>query len=260
MPLGRLIVLLFGLSLLLQASQPGSLSQSKTSPGLPGDRGSLPSSPELTKTAPAELDSQVTVARVVDGDTVELSTGQKVRYIGLDTPEVVDPRKPVQCYGVEASNKNKQLVLGQSVRLEKDVSENDKYGRLLRYVWVGETLVQDYLIRQGYAHASAYPPDIKYQEQFTAAEAEARAANRGLWSACSSSQSSITQPAVGAPSKFPPDPACPIKGNISSTGKKIYHVPGGSYYNATVIDPGRSERWFCSEPEAVGAGWQRSSR
>lgn len=124
------------------------------------------------------------VTRVIDGDTIEIEGGKKLRYIGIDTPETVDPRKPVQCFGKEASNKNKELVLGKTVRLEKDVSETDKYGRLLRYVWVGETFVNDYLVRQGYAHSSTFPPDIKYQEQFRLAETEAREQNLGLWSSC----------------------------------------------------------------------------
>lgn len=80
------------------------------------------------------------VVRVIDGDTIEIEGGDRVRYIGIDTPETVDPRKPVQCYGQEASNKNKELVEGKTVELEKDVSETDKYGRLLRYVWLGDML------------------------------------------------------------------------------------------------------------------------
>ncbi len=64
-----------------------------------------------------------------------------MRYIGIDTPETVDPRKPVQCFGVEASNKNKELIEGKMVRLEKDITDRDKYSRLLRYVWVGDAFV-----------------------------------------------------------------------------------------------------------------------
>lgn len=124
----------------------------------------------------------ITVTKVVDGDTIELSTGETVRYIGIDTPETVDPKRPVGCYGKEASNKNKELVLGKAVTLEKDVSETDKYGRLLRYVYVDSLFVNDYLVRQGFAKASSYPPDVKYQDQFRQAEQEARENNRGLWS------------------------------------------------------------------------------
>jgi len=121
------------------------------------------------------------VARVVDGDTIKLETGEVVRYIGIDTPETVHPNKPVQCYGKEASDKNKELVEGKEIKLEKDVSETDKYDRLLRYVWLGDMLVNEYLVREGYAQSSSYPPDVKYQNKFIEAQRLAREENKGLW-------------------------------------------------------------------------------
>jgi micrococcal nuclease len=129
---------------------------------------------------------------VIDGDTIEIENGEKVRYIGIDTPEIVDPRKPVQCFGAEASKKNKELVEGKMVRLEKDVTDKDKYGRLLRYVWVdnlstgsGQALfVNLELVKQGFATSSTYPPNVKYQKEFLAAEKEAKESKRGLWGAC----------------------------------------------------------------------------
>lgn len=124
------------------------------------------------------------VSQVIDGDTIEIGGGKTVRYIGIDTPETVDPRREVGCFAKEAAGKNKELVLGKKVRLEKDVSETDKFGRLLRYVYVDSVFVNDQLVRQGYAFAVSFPPDIKYQEQFRQAEREARENNRGLWRAC----------------------------------------------------------------------------
>lgn len=121
------------------------------------------------------------VARVVDGDTIKLEDGRTVRYIGIDTPETVDPRRPVGCFGKEASVKNKELVSHGDVRLERDVSDTDKYGRLLRYVYAGDVFVNEFLVREGYARASSYPPDVKYQDVFREAEREAREAKRGLW-------------------------------------------------------------------------------
>lgn len=134
-------------------------------------------------------ESAVLVRRVVDGDTIELETGQTVRYIGVDTPETKDPRRGVQCFGKEAAVRNRELVEGKKVRLEKDVSETDKYGRLLRYVYVqasgsAEILVNDLLVKEGFAQASSYPPDIAKQSLFDASENEARNANRGLWNSC----------------------------------------------------------------------------
>lgn len=103
-------------------------------------------SPEIINNSPGLL-----VTRVIDGDTIELENGKRVRYLGINTPESVDPRKPVECFGKEASFKNKELVLNKKVVLEKDISEIDKYGRLLRYVYVDNIFVNLELIKQGYA-------------------------------------------------------------------------------------------------------------
>ncbi len=124
------------------------------------------------------------VTRVIDGDTIELATGETVRYIGIDTPETKHPSRPVECYGELAAQKNAELVLDKEVRLEKDVSETDQFGRLLRYVWIEENMVNDMLVREGFAHAASYPPDVKYQEMFTQAQEQARNENRGLWGEC----------------------------------------------------------------------------
>ena len=144
------------------------------------------------------------VMKVIDGDTIKLENGEVVRYVGIDTPETVHPSKPVQCFGKEASNKNKELVEGKMVRLEKDITDRDKYGRLLRYVWVGDLFVNDYLTRQGYAYAYTYPPDVKYSEQFIQAQQEARENNRGLWAGCSDQEEveeTSTPPAETTPPK-----------------------------------------------------------
>lgn len=142
---------------------------------------------------PTNVQDTVIVTKVVDGDTIQLSSGKTVRYIGIDTPETSDPRSGVECFGKEAAAKNRELVEGKTVRLEKDVSEVDRYGRLLRYVYVGNLFVNDELVRQGFAHASAYPPDIAYQDQFRAADQEAREEKRGLWAACGSDSGSSVQ-------------------------------------------------------------------
>lgn len=198
----------------------------------------------------------VKVVRVIDGDTIELETGQKVRYIGVDTPETVHPNKSIQCFGIEASNKNKELVEGKSVRLEKDVSETDKYGRLLRYVYLNNTFINKYLVEEGYAYASTYPPDAKHQEVFKAAQQQAQSGEKGLWSNCSRFES--TSQSISSPTPVSDQSACSIKGNISSSGEKIYHMPGRNFYDKTVIDESKGERWFCSEQEAISSGWRKS--
>lgn len=207
-----------------------------------------------------------TVVSVVDGDTIDVlidGIEYRVRYIGVDTPETVDPRRPVECFGQEASEFNRQLVEGLTVGLEKDVSETDKFGRLLRYVWVNrDEMVNAALVRGGYAHSSAYPPDVRHQDLFDQLEVDARTNGKGLWGPiCTTTD---TPAATGT---LPPG-ACEysgtaepvIKGNISSGGEKIYHVPGGSFYEQTVIDEAAGERWFCSEADAVAAGWRKSLR
>ena len=125
---------------------------------------------------------KVKVIRVIDGDTIELEDGRRVRYIGIDTPETVDPQKPVQCFGKEASLENKKLVEGKQIEMEKDISETDQYGRLLRYVWVEGIFVNEYLVREGFAHAVTFPPDVRYQELFLEAERKAREEGKGFWS------------------------------------------------------------------------------
>ncbi len=138
-----------------------------------------------TKTVSDDKSSDlVMVIRVIDGDTIEIEGKKYVRYIGIDTPETVKPNTSIQCFGQEASIKNKDLVEGKLVRLEKDVSETDKYGRLLRYVYVGDVFVNDYLVSEGYAFAASFPPDVKFQKQFSTSEQIARDSNKGLWSAC----------------------------------------------------------------------------
>lgn len=133
----------------------------------------------------------VQVTKVIDGDTIEIEGGRKVRYIGIDAPEMRDRRSSVQCFAKEATSENQRLVEGKHVRLEKDVSETDKFGRLLRYVFIdpstssGQVLfVNDHLVRQGFAQVSTFPPDVRRQSQFLQAQQEARENNRGLWETC----------------------------------------------------------------------------
>ncbi len=157
------------------------------------------------------------IIKVVDGDTISVSMNGKtetLRLIGINTPETVDPRKPVECFGKEASNKAKSILEGQSVRLEADPSqgERDKYNRLLRYVFLLDgTFFNKSMIQQGYAYEYTYNTPYKYQADFKTAELEARTAKRGLWAdnACpaetvpsplvspitGSAQTSSTQPA-----------------------------------------------------------------
>jgi len=118
------------------------------------------------------------VTQVIDGDTIVIEGGYRVRYIGIDTPEVYPQQ---EAYGMEAWRANRKLVEGKIVHLERDVSQTDKYGRLLRYVYVDSIFVNAELVKLGLAYAKAYPPDIKYQDRLEELETEARQAGRGMW-------------------------------------------------------------------------------
>jgi micrococcal nuclease len=122
----------------------------------------IPASAPTPEVPPPQI-TGATVVRVIDGDTIEVNIKgelHKVRYIGMDTPEVGQPG------GAEATSANAELVAGKIVQLEKDVSETDRYGRLLRYVWVDGTMVNAALIISGHAQVITYPPDVKYQQDF----------------------------------------------------------------------------------------------
>jgi len=118
------------------------------------------------------------VIQVIDGDTIVIKGGYRVRYIGIDTPEI---HPELEAYGLEALQANRELVEGRIVRLERDISETDRHGRLLRYVYVDGIFVNAELVRQGLAQAKAYPPDIKYQDYLDELEAEAKHFDRGIW-------------------------------------------------------------------------------
>ena len=128
--------------------------------------------------------------RVVDGDTLlaDISgTQEHVRLIGIDTPETVDPRRPVQCFGKEASRRLHELLPdGTALRLERGAEARDKYGRLLAYVHRADDdlFVNLALVRDGFAVILTIPPNVEFSGEFRAAERDARAANRGLWGAC----------------------------------------------------------------------------
>lgn len=124
------------------------------------------------------------VVRVVDGDTIRVRIDgrtEKVRYIGIDTPEVHHPVKGEQPGGREAARLNGQLVLGKHVRLELDLQERDRYRRLLAYVWVDDVMVNAELVRRGYAQVMTVPPNVRYQDLFLRLQREARESGRGLW-------------------------------------------------------------------------------
>jgi micrococcal nuclease len=151
--------------------------------------------PETTSEEPrlaGEAFEEARVVRVVDGDTliVEIEgREERLRYIGIDAPETVMPDAPVECFGPEAAGENRRLVEGRVVLLESDTEDRDRFGRLLRYVFVIEaddslSFVNLMLVERGFAEAGAFPPNERHADEFFAAEREARGAGLGLWDAC----------------------------------------------------------------------------
>ena len=159
-----------------------------------GARSSSSSSSSSSKAAASSSSGAATVERVVDGDTIIVHVGgrrERVRLIGIDTPESVKPNTPVQCFAIEASNRTKSLLHpGTAVRLVGDVDQRDQYKRLLAYVYRSSDnlFVNLALARDGYAVAYAFPPNVAHTSEFVAAAAQARDAGRGLWSACTADQ------------------------------------------------------------------------
>ena len=136
----------------------------------------------VQQSKPAGEAGTFVVQRVIDGDTVVLVGGEPVRYIGVDTPELHHPHKPVQWYAREAKEFNRQLVEGKRVRLELDVQKRDHFNRLLAYVYLEDgTFVNAELLRQGYGQLLTIPPDVQHVELFVRMQKEAREAGRGLW-------------------------------------------------------------------------------
>lgn len=155
-----------------------------------------------TKTLPSpsptsKPENLVKVTRVIDGDTIEIEGGKRVRLIGIDSPETD------MCYNKEATNKAKELLENQEVTLEKDVSETDRYGRLLRYIWKGDVLINEQIAHEGYAASSSYPPDVKYQERIVAAQKEARDGGKGLWGAACAATPTPTPKVIATPTAIP---------------------------------------------------------
>jgi micrococcal nuclease len=141
-----------------------------------------PAGAQAPEATPAALHGQV--VRIVDGDTIHVRLGdriEKVRYIGVNTPEVHHPRKGEEPGGREALAVNRRLAMGKAVRLELDVQSRDRHGRLLAYVWAGETMINAELVRLGYAQVMTVPPNVRYQDLFLRLQRDARQARRGLW-------------------------------------------------------------------------------
>jgi micrococcal nuclease len=155
--------------------------------GACGRSGGTPAPVVAPATANLPSGVDVAVKRVVDGDTIELAGGERVRLIGMDTPETVDPKRPVGCYGKEASHFTSSLLPpGTAVRMVGDVEQRDRYGRLLAYVYrrADGLFVNAELLRRGFAQVLTIPPNVAHTDEFVAIARQARSGAQGLWGAC----------------------------------------------------------------------------
>lgn len=217
------------------------------------------------------------VKRVIDGDTAVLVINNKeykLRMILVDTPESVHPKKGLQYYGKEASDYTKAQLTGKTVYLQRDVSDTDRYGRLLRYVWLQRPMtnepledeVKNYcynaiLIKEGYGQLATFPPDVKYVDIFKELERDARNNSRGLWQnperigeRLDKKEEAKKENAAAEETNKQGIASGKIQGNKNS---KIYHVPGGQNYGK--VSP-KNSVWFDTEAEAQAAGYKKAKQ
>ena len=223
-------------------------------------------SAELKETISAPKDIYYPVLKVVDGDTIDIGIDgktERLRLIGINTPEIVDPRKPVECFGREASDNAHKLLDGAEVKIAADPTQDDKdiYGRLLRYVWRADGLFYNLeAIKDGFAYEYTYQLPYIYQKDFKAAQKYAQDNSLGFWADGACNKKNIV-PALKNNSSAvssSTDKNCVIKGNINSGGVKIYHLPNCPYYKQTIINESQGEKWFCTEAQALTAGWRKA--
>lgn len=131
------------------------------------------------------------VISVVDGDTIVIEGNKKVRYIGVNTPEIfkdtTGKKTGEQCFANESLEENRRLVEGKTIKMVRDISNTDKYGRLLRYVYVDGLFVNDYLVTKGFAKTMTVKPDIRYSKTFKDSQEKAKEEKIGMWGTCPTS-------------------------------------------------------------------------
>ena len=221
--------------------------------------------------------------RVIDGATIEVESGgriYRVRYMGIRAPEDATLDGGETSARQKALEFNRYLVAQRTVQLEKGDVETDMNGDLLRYVYVGGEMVNMALLTNGHATVADFPTAFRYETEFLMAEENAKNNLRGIWASLqeggqpdvSAQVATTSAPQFGA-GTLPAPPSggdiggCDFSGSLEPvikgvvnalTGRRIYHVPGGLSYAATPVDEANGDRWFCTEVEAMAAGWNRS--
>ena len=197
--------------------------------------------------------------RVIDGDTI-IVDNKKVRLFGIDAPEKAqlckDSRGNNYKCGILASKKLNDLIFSSSTKTVncKNI-DKDQYGRLISNCWVDEIFINSWMVRNGWALAYK-----KYSKEFIKEEDEAKIEKSGLWNGQFVEPWNWRKGIRIVKEEVETSNECLIKGNISSSGEKIYHIPGGQYYSRTKISKNKGEKWFCSEKDANKLGWRKSKR
>jgi len=195
---------------------------------------------ELNRQVQENKEKGLKVIEVTDGDTFIIEGGVRVRLADVNVPE------EEFCLGQEAKKRLEELVLNKRVQLP--FTRPDKFGRLIALVYQGDVWVNQVMLAEGLGRYDSTQTIKEKDQQLLAAAHQAEKEKRGVYS------SRCTQ-------KEPPDPKCPIKGNIDKKrGRKIYHFPGCAGYNVVIVELDRGEQWFCSEKEAQAAGFVKSEQ
>lgn len=183
------------------------------------------------------------VTNVVDGDTFDVGNcadAGRVRLILVDTPEVFGG---AECFGREASSYTSNALLGVTVRLERDVSNTDRYGRLLRYAWLGDTLFNEQIVRDGFAVLATFPPDVRYVDRIRDAQTEARNAERGLWELCGGADTPASPTSVPSTLTPPTPPTTPSTPGAPFSLPACYS-PGANTCNCSDFSSHAHAQWF----------------
>jgi len=180
------------------------------------------------------IERPVKVVRVVDGDNIELADGRRIRYLGIDSPE------EGECFRDESTRMNKELVLNKKVKLKFDKDSMDNYGRILAYVYVDTKMVNQELLERGAGKYFFDKQTTRFEAELVAAAQQGYESKQGLWGECGD------------------ETGCVVKGNLDKLDKRWYHLPEMRHYNQVVVNLDKGDRWFCSQEEAVKAGFSKA--
>jgi len=185
------------------------------------------------QTLKKENQTSITIARVIDGDTAVSQEGDYLRLAGIDAPEY-----PKGCLSLKAKERLEELILGKTAKME--ILKKDNFGRILSFLFLDDVLVNKILVGEGLAKVTN--DKLDYSPVLIKAEQEAKKIQKGIWSSLCSGQEE-----------------CVIKGNVRKDKKtRIYHLPDCYNYEKIVVDENQGDKWFCSEKEAIEAGFTKS--